>query len=282
MADRSLRTILCLMALSVVCWDGSASATDTVTEVKMSPDLRRVIMKSSGKIANHNAFQLDRPPRLVIEIPGVSPGKVPKSSRAEHNGGVKIDVSESKSGTHVVLDFGGAPVPQYHIRRMDAYLIVFLEDWRPPQGPAAPRSASNHKSGKTTSTVAMTERNKSAIPAEEHRSDVIIKSAEVVDGLMVLVVADKMRPERLYRIDLGVNFQLRGFVCAEIHSLPPGTGPAPSPESGSEVSGEVMPSGPKRGPTKAAGPVRMTASQGRNEPRTEWYTPATTLRGLAF
>jgi hypothetical protein len=130
-ANRALRALLSLVVLSSVLWCGSASARDTLGEVKVSPDLKRVIIKSSGKIADYNTFQLDRPPRLVIDIAGVSPGKLAKTVRPEQNGGLKIDLSESRSGTHVVLDFGGGAVPQHHIRLMDSYLIVFLDDWRP-------------------------------------------------------------------------------------------------------------------------------------------------------
>jgi hypothetical protein len=280
-ANRALRALLSLIVLSSALWCGSASARDTLGEVKVSPDLKRVIIKSSGQIADYNTFQLDRPPRLVIDVAGVSPGKLPKTLRPEQNGGLKIDLSESRSGTHVVLDFGGGAVPQHRIRRMDSYLIVFLDDWRPPVA-ASPSMASAHRTSKTVSPPVAAEKHESSTPGLSQWSDLIIESADVIDGLIVLKVADKMRPERPYRIGLGVNLQRRGFVYAEIDPWPVAVGPALSNESASIHSLEAMNGRPKVGPRKSAGPVAMGANQGRNETPSEGDLPTTTLRGTGF
>ncbi len=231
----------------------SASAADNLTKVTASPDLRRVIIESSGKIGQYNAFELERPPRLVIDIQGMSPGAAAKTTPPERTGGLKIQVSESRSGSHVVLDFGGGPVPSHRIRQMDNYLIVFLGDWRAP-------SASNVASAPPPAAVQSKPKTQARSPARPLRntanstpaklSDLAIKSAQVMDGIIVLKVADRANPDRLYRINLGVNLDRLGFVSAGIYPLTVKPGSAQKTESSSQglsrTSGEPGTKGPRK------------------------------------
>ena len=223
----------CAVLLATILGAVNAPAAESLTKVKVSPDLQRVIIESSGTIAKYNAFELDRPPRLVIDMDGVLPGKAAKVTPPERTGGLKIQVSESRSGTHVVLDFGGGPVPTYRIRPMDNYLIVFLGEWTAPTAKAPPLSASKpasksrHQSSKARSPEPSP--GKLAGKKISKPSDLTIQSATVSNGIIVLKVADRAKPERLFRINLGVNLDRLGFVSAGIHPLTVNPDSAPSP-----------------------------------------------------
>lgn len=241
----------------------TAAAKITLDEVTVSSDLKRVIMKASGLISHYNAFELDRPPRLVVDIAGTLPRKALKIPPPAQNGGLKIVVAESRAGTHVVLDFGGAPVPAHRIRRMKSYLIVFVDDWRPlrqtPESRQARRKPSTDRAPARSKQPAP--KNFSQ-PEQEKKSDLTIQSAEVIDGLIVLKVADRTDPQRLYRIDLGVNFQKMGFVSAGIYPLTESAGWQLHPAGNHTEPAAATPRTGKIGPRKAAGPLTKETNSG--------------------
>jgi hypothetical protein len=127
-------------------------------------------------------------------------------------------------------------------------------------------------------------------------SDLTIKSAQVMDGIIVLKVADRGNPDRLFRINLGVNLDRLGFVSAGIHPMTMNPGQVHQPEmpvqgpssTGGEqglkgprktsvpamsvpAAGSPNPSLPRRGPgaverSSAAGPRRSPIQSGSSGP----------------
>lgn len=253
----------------------SASAAENLANVTVSPDLRRVIIESSGRIENYNSFELERPPRLVIDIPGVSPGKASKTEPPERTGGLKIEVAESRSGSHVVLEFGGGPVPEHRIRQMDNFLIVFVGDWRAPsaskpstaaQAPPPRVIADSKPKPKPTAPAPVKPLAKTNRGVPPKVSDLTIKSAQVTDGIIVLKVADRAHPDRLFRINLGVNLDQLGFVSAGIYPLTMNPGLPSQPEmppQGPPVTGEEQGS---KGPRKTLEPVVSAPAAGSPDP----------------
>ncbi|MDQ7781599.1 MAG: AMIN domain-containing protein [Desulfomonilaceae bacterium] len=229
---------------------------DNLTNVTASPDLRRIIIESSSVIGQYNVFELERPPRLVIDIQGMKPGKAMQTTPPERTGGLKIAVSESRSGSHVVLDFGGGPVPSHRIRRMDNYLIVFLGEWIAPSATTpttAPVTAIPQPDPKTEISRPQRRAGNQGNPSSE-LSDLTIKSAQVRNGIIVLKVADRADPERLFSINLGVNLNRLGFVSAGIHPLTTGSGPVLETEKRSRDSSPAPEERVPRGPRKTSEP----------------------------
>jgi hypothetical protein len=247
---KRLPAVIGVILVIALCGLAEAAVENTITEVSVAPDLRRVIIKCSDPVGQYNTFRLDRPPRLVIDVAGARPGRDLKSNRPEQNGGLKVQVAESRTGAHVVLDFGGAPVPELRIRSIGTYLIVFMDRWEIPKkapSQASPEKTASHKPASESPKAVAKPR-----PRESSgRSDLMIKSARVVDGLIVLTVADRQHPEHVYRIDLGVNFQQMGFVSAGIYPLqapPDGLPPGESTVSAGPGAPSAAPAkiGPRR------------------------------------
>ncbi|MFH1117227.1 MAG: AMIN domain-containing protein [Pseudomonadota bacterium] len=243
-------TLPVALLFAVILAASAVSAGEDLAKVTASPDLRRVVIESSGIIGRYNAFELERPPRLVIDIDGVKPGKEAKTIPPERTGGLRIQVSESRSGTHVVLDFGGGPVPSHRIRHMDNYLIVFLGTWRAPSaGTPSTEGAEVSKPKPKAPAVRHVESTEKRNGTGSNLSDLTIKSAQVMDGIIVLKVADRANPDRLFRINLGVNLDRLGFVSAGIYPLSVNPGPVRQPQGdprGEAANGEQGLKGPRK------------------------------------
>ncbi len=197
----------------------SCLANDLV-EVQVSSDLKRVVVRAQDSIRDYSSFTLHRPSRLVIDIPGCGSGDVHRIDPPGKPGSLGVRVSGTRSGARLVLDFKGGQVPAHRIRRMDNCLLVFLSDWSVP----ATASSSRHLSvGEESPRPAQRNSRRShsrergfAERVKEHSSDISIKSAEVVNGIIVLQVAENRNPNRIYRIELGVNLDTLGFDSAGI------------------------------------------------------------------
>ncbi len=92
---------------------GIAATLCNISQVKVSPDLRRVIVKTSGPIKEHIVSSLSRPTRLVIDMAGVRPGEFLAPIVASGRAGLQVRVSGTGSGSRLVLDFGESTLPEY-------------------------------------------------------------------------------------------------------------------------------------------------------------------------
>jgi hypothetical protein len=92
---------------------------------------------------------------------------------------------------------------------------VFLQEWE--QKPAPPAQVMREKASSPTPPAPTVRRNTEK-PHDGPSPEVSIKSAEVVDGLVVLNLASRSNPGVTYRIDLGVDFEKLGFSTARISS----------------------------------------------------------------
>ena len=98
--------------------------------------------------------------------------------------------------------------------------MVFLGDWTPKA--AAP----SENSGAPSPDRPAGQRPQVAQPKPNppaklglDSSGFTIKSVEVVDGVIVLQVANRTKSAGNYRIELGINFDQLGFSVANVHPI---------------------------------------------------------------
>ena len=112
------------------------------------------------------------------------------------------------------LDFGGAAAPEHKIRRVGDYLMVFLGDWTPKAAPPKKTAAAPPIPARPPQVVRPKPNPPTRLALDS--SGLTIKSVEVVDGVIVLQVANRTKPAGNYRIDLGINFDQLGFSVANV------------------------------------------------------------------
>lgn len=238
---RSLATLsLLILLVAAVVEDSAALTAGKIAEVNVSPDVRRVSIRTEGQVGNHAESTVTNPSRLVIDIAGASLAAPLVVSGAGRERGLGVRAAKNDSGVRLVLDFGASPVPAYRIRRVGSYLLVFLQDWHPSTGRAGvtgfeptaseelapvPRKSSGREHGWRASAHAAQKPERRSLPTvssrteamdtlqhmietprtEEAPADLMVKSAEADNGAIVLLVARKSNPAKVYRIDLRID-----------------------------------------------------------------------------
>jgi hypothetical protein len=268
---------VCVFA-TVIC-TSKALASSTISEVSVSPDFRRVAIKSDGQIVDHTSAVMTRPSRLVINIPSASVAPDPRILGLDKDSPLRLRIAKTASSAQVALDFGTAPVPEHTVRQIDNYLIVLLGEWQPqPRAQAQPEPV---KTPARHPVSASPEKDRDPV-IHAAGSEILIKSAEEVNGTIVLKVAKRTEPQRVYRIDLGVDFQHLGFNGASV--CPLGGRPEGSGLLAGKTSSWAQPSahGKKIGPRKMLAPKatgRRAAPTIRKPSANPRLSPLARIRG---
>lgn len=249
--------IFAVCALSTIIFNSSVMASNAIIEVSASPDLRRVAIKSERQIGSHTVGVMASPSRLVIGIPAAGVTQEPLVTGLEKDSALQVRIANTRNGAQVVLDFGTAPVPDYKVRQIDNYVIVLLGEWQSQpriQGTAEPVKAPAKRP--TSASV-----QNAPVTAHTVGSDLLIKSVEEVNGLIVLKVAKRTEPQRVYRVELGVDFQHLGFNGANVYPVEGGQDGI-DPLAG-KASSWAKPSaqGKKIGPRKMSVPAAVAPNK---------------------
>ncbi|MBI5569225.1 MAG: hypothetical protein HY914_04695 [Desulfomonile tiedjei] len=244
------------MVLAGILANGAAFGAGNITDVKVSPDLRRVVVSCDGPMSEQGTFTLDPPSRLVIDIPGIGPGDVEAKSGHGPGAGLGVEVSKGRSGARLTLDFRGAAVPEHKIQRLGNCLLVFLKPWTPTRVASTPKPAAVRPSARNALAKAPHQRLQRAVSTVA-AGGLTVESAEVVNGTIVLKVASKDRPDQTFRINLGIDFDRLGFNEASIRP----------------VRVETASSGAA---SRATGPVARSShgEDGASPGHAEWLAPA--------
>jgi hypothetical protein len=267
--------VLAACAFSTVLLASSVLASNAITEVSASPDLRRVAIKSEGQIGSHSVALMASPSRLVIDIPAAGVTREPRVMGLDKDSALQVRIANTRHGAQVVLDFGTAPVPDHKVRQIDNYLIVMLGEWQ-----SQPRVHSNAEPVKAPAKHPISASPQNApVVAHAVGSELLIKSAEEVNGSIVLKVAKRTEPQRVYRIELGVDFQHLGFNGANVY--PVGGQRDGIEHFAGKASSWAKPSahGKKIGPRKMGVPVTVAPS---TKPATTIRKPASNSRVSAM
>lgn len=243
--------LFAVCAFSTIICTHEVFASNSITEVSVSPDLRSVAIKSDGRIGGNTMAVMAHPSRLVIDIPGAGVGPEPRIEGLDKDSALLVRIAKTSSGTQVVLDFGSVPVPDHRVRQIDNYLIVLLGEWQPQPRVQAPPEPGKAPAIRPVSASPP----KAQVIANAAGSEFLIKSVEEVNGTIALKVAKRTEPQRVYRIDLGVDFQHLGFNGANVYPI--GGHRGGGELSAGKASSWAQPSahGQKIGPRKMHVPV---------------------------
>jgi hypothetical protein len=231
---------------------GSEIPRGKIDDVKLSPDGRRVSIQVEGHVKHPRTLLKRNPSRLIIDFEKAEMESVPTPMVIDHRPIREIRLGKLKKGIRVVLDFGGYSVPDYGIRRLGDYYIIFLGESKLLDKPSAKRA----RRAPRPVAVAKKQAQRSKVPArwaaEPATSGTRLKigSARVVDGMIVLHVSDMNRPSRTYRIKLGVDLDQAGFTTAVIRPLrkksPVSSIPAKTSPQGAQASQSPIDRGPRK------------------------------------
>jgi hypothetical protein len=227
MRPRTLVLTLFVMA----CIAPPISAAE-ISEITVTPDGKRVAIKSESRMGKHTEQVVGNPSRLIIDVNGTGVSKLPPISGVTNRSAMDIRTAKTASGARVVLDFGRQSVPDYKVLRMDNYLLVFLGQGTASGGqdpPSKPERVQTRPKEPQSIPVAVMPRKKLSVDSATEGSggsDLFIQSAEVKDGLIILKVCGKTDPFTVYRIDLGVDFKQLGFSTARVSPVRETAGPS--------------------------------------------------------
>ncbi len=227
-------------------------AAGKIDDIKISPDLKRVVVKCEGHIDKGVSAPIVRSSLLVVDFVGAALGAVERSTRAGQGAGLEARVSKINSGVRLVLDFGGAAVPEHKIRRVGDYLMVFLGEWTPKEATPPKIAAPNTSRPPAQSLQVAQPKTNPPVKLGLDSSGFTVKSVEVVDGVIVLQVANRTNPGGNYRIELGINFDQLGFRVANIHPINEFQEPAILSRGLDRLWSKAAVSGIRVGPRKTA------------------------------
>jgi hypothetical protein len=215
----SFLPVLIAAMFAVAICEPPVLAAGKIDDVKISPDLKRVTVKCEGHVDKSVSATVVRSSLLVIDFVGAALGDVERSARAGQGAGLEARVSKINSGVRLVLDFGGVAVPEHKIRRVGDYFMVFLGEWTPKEAAPPKTAASNTNRPSAQRPQVAQPQMRPPVRLGLDSSGFTVKSVEVVDGVIILQVANRTNPGGNYRIELGINFDQLGFSVANIQPI---------------------------------------------------------------
>ncbi len=212
---RHLSALFCVLLLAGSTGIAQSAELGEILEVKATSDFRRVIIKCEGEVGPPAAYELAEPSRLVIDF-HARLGKMEAKTVFRGQPIREIRAGKLPKGSRLVVDFGENRVPQYQIRQIDNYFVVFLSD-------APLQSAASEAAAAAPSTPVWEPTSFPAVaasePAATDTSGLVIKSAKVIKGMIVLEVEDRNGKPKSYRVDIGVDFDQMGFHTAAVRRI---------------------------------------------------------------
>jgi hypothetical protein len=215
---KSTRIVSLISIIFAVALVGNSFAAGEISDITVTPDGRRIAIRSNASMGSYTEDVIANPARLIIDIAGTSISSLPSISGLAEGSMLNIRTGNTTSGARVVLDFGNRPVPDHRIVKMNNYLLVLLAQAASQEALLAKPSV--ERLGPEDTAPAVPKRTfrakRIAADAAPNTSDLTIRSARVVDGIIVLKLASKTNPAMAYKVDLGVDLRHMGFSTARI------------------------------------------------------------------
>jgi hypothetical protein len=178
----------------IVCCVAETCFAASITEIDVSPDLKRAAVKLDGELNQFNQFSLSKPSRIVIEFKNVSVNRTPKIVGLENGSGVTIRTANSPNGARVVFDFGDKQLPEYKLHKMGTNLLLSMSEWSGEACSGGPVSMPKEPRFKSQKIFAAGD------------AALEVKSVKIVNGEIQLDVANHAYSGATYRVNVGLNF----------------------------------------------------------------------------
>lgn len=188
---RSFSVSACVVLL-LLTTNSFGEATGFLTDVKIAPNQKRIVVKHEGNIGKHAAFVIERPYRLVVDFSSTGLGRISRKINVNGSEIREIRLGQTPSRARMVLDFGSNPVPAFQIQRMDGAVLVML-------GNTAGTSSTQNPAG-STETERRISSPDNGTPVPPVASPLVVKKAEVKDDLVYVELADKNKQGKTYRL----------------------------------------------------------------------------------
>lgn len=201
--------ILACFLVAATCNYALAVDSGRITDVRVSSDLKQVLIRGDGPLGKHSAFVINQPYRLVMDFDSAGLGELPAKIRIDKGPIGEIRLGKVNSRSRVVLDFGSNPVPPYKVLHQGNFMVITLgEGVAPiPRGGVAIKPL--HVASKPSSNVKAA--NSAKVPARsESPSGMSITTSGVKDNLIFMELADRNDPKRVYRV--AIDFDVKANV----------------------------------------------------------------------
>ena len=114
---------------------GHASEPGVITDVRVSPDAQRIIIRTDGDVAEPAVYKPSKPSTLVMDFGRAIPTKKVGRLRLVNKPVREIRIERVGTGARVTVDFGEYAVPAYRVRKIENCCLVFLDQFRlSPEG----------------------------------------------------------------------------------------------------------------------------------------------------
>ncbi len=190
----SLTLIACLAVLFTA---EAANASGYISDIKVSPDLKTLLIKFKGDPGKHTAFVMDNPYRLIVDFESTGLATIPRRIRIARTPIREIRLGSNSSRARVVVDFGANPAPTYKIHRKKGLVALVLDLELEPEPVRKPkrRSARKPKKKKHRPKPARTR-----VTNSDLNSPMKVTTAGTADNMIYLELVDKKDSNRRYRL----------------------------------------------------------------------------------
>ena len=198
-------SLLVFMACATV---GAAQERGRITAVRLTPDLKQIMIRFEGEIGKHSAFVMANPCRLVLDFEATGLAKLPGKISVNRDPISEIRLGAVASRSRLVVDFGDQPVPAFKIEQGGDMVTVRLSpdsmsgkraNARP--APHTPRRSSSAGEPHAKESLAPS---KSASPgtsqAKPLDSRMVVKTAGINENLVFVELADSQNRKKVYRL----------------------------------------------------------------------------------
>lgn len=126
----SMGAIISMFCGACLAQEGASGA---ISSVRISPDMRQVVVRADGVLGKHTAFAFEKPYRLVVDFDSTTLGRISNKIKLDRPPIGEIRLGKLENRARLVIDFGDYPVPAYAIERHENMAVIALGETTMPK-----------------------------------------------------------------------------------------------------------------------------------------------------